>query len=283
MKDLYVYIGIANEIDADPNQTYYCLNDDKTGYDEYTGDFSKTDETFIYVLSSLVVDGNILEIPPLEFLRRKNTIDNIGSAAALTGTITINVNANANEFNLFQKYSEIYPGVKIQYGDKVNLTEAFSIEFYGTEEYATGLSPYASYLSNGEMTWAQITEDLTDPAKSDNYYIYTFTGSWKEVIVGDDNTITYGEIFDLKNNNNTVPPNRDLKLIPVFAKEIRLWDVEFYDDKGNKIPSLCDALPYDAKNENGKTKTIADHLSNKPLYFHYKDDRDLPEDERYEL
>ena len=107
----------------------------------------------LLVLSSLIANGEIIEIPPLEFLKRKNTIDNIGSAAALTGTITINVSATANEYDIFQKYATIYPGVKIQYGEKVNLTEAYSIEFYTAEEYSIGLTPYASYLTNGNKTW----------------------------------------------------------------------------------------------------------------------------------
>lgn len=281
-KDLYVYVGRANEIDRDPTRDYYAYNIETGNYDLYTGDFN--DSALLSIKSCLIENGEIKEIPPLEFLRRKSTVGNIGSAAALTGTIIISVEAAANEFNLFQKYIDIYPGVKIQYDEKkVDLTQAYSIDFYGAEEYSIGLSPYASYLSNGAMTWNDITKDLVPPAKSDNYFNYTFSGKWKEVIINTDNVISYGEEFDLKLIGNNYPPNKDLKLIPIFDKTPRLWNVEFYDDKGQKINSLSTALPYDAKNENGKTKTIAEHLSNKPLYFYYKDDSDLEDGKRYAL
>jgi hypothetical protein len=172
----------------------------------------------------------------------------------------------------------IYPGVKIQYGENVEVSEAYNIDFYSTDIYSSGLTPYASYLTNGTKTWKEITKDLVAPTKSDNYKVYTFTGKWQEV-GGEE------EIFDLVALADSVPPERDLKLIPIFTSETRLWDVKFYDYNGQEISEWNLKLPFDEKDGSGNKISIEKYLEDKniPIYFYYKDDSDLNEHERYDL
>jgi hypothetical protein len=108
--------------------------------------------------------------------------------------------------------------------------------------------------------------------------VYTFTGKWQEV-GGEE------EIFDLVALADSVPPERDLKLIPIFTSETRLWDVKFYDYNGQEISEWNLKLPFDEKDGSGNKISIEKYLEDKniPIYFYYKDDSDLNEHERYDL
>ena len=80
------------------------------------------------------IGGNIVAIPILEYLKDKTPSNNnyvVKREEALQGTINININgAKANEFDIYQKYHNLYPNVHIVYGSGVTVEKAYTIKFY---------------------------------------------------------------------------------------------------------------------------------------------------------
>jgi hypothetical protein len=183
----------------------------------------------------MISDGKITQIPILEYLLSKSSVkvDNTQSveithAEALSGKITINVTASVDEYEIYNKYNKHYPNIEIEYGENVTRKEAYKINFYNVETITVETEPYYSVLTNGEMTLAELTSAtgptgaaLKDPVKmSTNTEIYTFEQMWKD----EDNN--YYQV----SNFNTIIPNKNLHLTPVFKSSTRWYVVKFIED-----------------------------------------------------
>jgi hypothetical protein len=194
----------------------------------------------------LNANKKVVSIPALDYLMTKNILDGTSHAEALTGTITIDIEgASAVELEIYQKYVDTYPDVKIKYGPKMSVEGANRINFYYTE-YTEGvdpekLTPYFSVLTaKQESTLAQLvnTELFTPPSKTPtNYYEYIFTGCWYDVVSG--------KIYFQDNGNYNTPedmvydlfsfvrPNTDMHLFPIFQEGTRFYEVQLMRDDGS--------------------------------------------------
>ena len=80
----------------------------------------------------IIEDGQVKGIKVLEKLKNSGPKAN-NHATSLTGTIKINVECNIDESYMYNTYYGIYPRLKIEYGEKVNLTSALRVNFYETD------------------------------------------------------------------------------------------------------------------------------------------------------
>jgi hypothetical protein len=103
-------------------------------------------------------------------------------AEALTGTITIALEGKAvNEYDIYNKYHDIYPDLKIVYAPGVSVEKASEIKFYNLETINESSEPYFTALSNKEQTLASLTTTLQSPAKpSTATESFTFAHKWKD-------------------------------------------------------------------------------------------------------
>jgi hypothetical protein len=63
--------------------------------------------------------NKIVNIPVLDYLLSRQTIDGLPTAEALTGTLYINVpGTSVNEFDIYTKYNPYYPNLTISYNEE---------------------------------------------------------------------------------------------------------------------------------------------------------------------
>jgi hypothetical protein len=243
------YCMRKNSSDLTPEQirSYYIYNSTSKEYELWDKDTYPTGGVFLYEkVQMLNADKKVVSIPALDYLMTKNILDGTSHAEALTGTITIDIEgASAVELEIYQKYVDIYPDVKIKYGPKMSVEGANRVNFYYTE-YTEGvdpekLTPYFSVLTaKQESTLAQLvnTELFTPPSKTPtNYYEYIFTGCWYDVVSG--------KIYFQDNGNYNTPedmiydlfsfvrPNTDMHLFPIFQEGTRFYEVQLMRDDGS--------------------------------------------------
>jgi hypothetical protein len=231
------------------NDTQYCLREndyikenlDKEYYTYTNGQYTKVnsvtgEEASLYEKRVLVdADGNITCIPILDFLLTKRPYDDISVSDALTGTLTINVAGKANEFSLYNAYHAVYPNLKLQYGENVELNPAYMVEFYNLENITEGSTPWFSALSDGSYTMAQLTaadgpagSALKIPQRAPtNTTIYTFS-HWKNFDTGEEYT-DMAAFEAMKLNDDNTNEKRVMRLVPIFADADRTYSIIFYD------------------------------------------------------
>ena len=235
------YCKTLDEIPVE-GKTYYAWNIDNGRYEPIASDELDSKFDIAKEKVEMISGGKITQIPILEYLLSKSSVkvDNTQSveithAEALSGKITINVTASVDEYEIYNKYNKYYPNIEIEYGENVTRKEAYKINFYNVETITAETEPYYSVLTNGEMTLAELTSAtgpagaaLKDPVKmSTNTEIYTFEQMWKD---------EDGNYYQVS-NFNTITPNKNLHLTPVFKSSTRWYVVKFIED-GQEVKSI---------------------------------------------
>ena len=174
----------------------------------------------------LINNGVISTIPVLDYLAGKSASYNdmlLSKAEALIGTIKIDISATADKYELYKKYKNLYPNVKIEYSSAVSGLNPYEIIFYNVLDPSNideGVTvPYYSTMvpANNTSTLNNYLEDLISPSNVEtNTHIYTFTGTWLDLNTG--NPIDF----------NTYVPNNNLILIPQFTTQEKNYYVRFY-------------------------------------------------------
>ena len=269
------YLPLELDVPWESNKYYlwnaatkqYELITDKAVFDSKRG--------FVKKLCPMVQNGEIVCIPILDYLltktAKKDNVE-IDAKKALSGTIFINISKKANEFVLYEKYREAYPNITISYGDKVDLTQAYTIEFFNTPKITDKSEPYYKVLTDGNYYINELISRF-GPAKSDlepptlmpeNDTVYNFTNTWKDEQNNEYKMTIENNIFKFVND---FKPKSNLKLIPVYESTTRFYSVKFFTHKNQANDYI------EVKNEYGQK--LGDNL-NTPLYLARPDDDSLP-------
>jgi hypothetical protein len=306
-------IDVANEMYCKLKQeefiagnNYYRYNSDpdKRIYElqEFT---SWPSDDNIYKLVSMMNGNKIENIPVLDYLSRKKNMDGKTTAEALSGTITINVDGVADELELYHKYNTLYPNVKIEFGDKVELTEAIRVYFYrqvdkdSLEAAGGDLSNIEHYFyrlvaPNTDTIAELIGNELTPPNKAaTNTKVYTFTGRWYDW--NDNKTVYYQDTPEYYPNgvpdasrafSNFKPNGKDMYLVPEFEETERMYTVNFYNwdysinDESKNKPVFTFKGSYESYLSALNT---GDQHTPYLYYLHRPDDENITEGYRYAL
>ena len=195
-------------------------------------------------------DNKVICIPALEYLKTREAIGI--KSDALTGTITIDIpGATVVELDIYNKYIEMYPNVKIQYGSNMGEIEgANRINFYAIEYSSeldvSQLDPMFSVLTaNQEKTLAQLIDspEFIAPSKTPTQTTqYTFYGLWTDMKTGktyfqDDGNYTLTEGSDAI-PFSTFRPTDDMDLVPHFGVSDRLYNIVCYSHDGVELYPL---------------------------------------------
>lgn len=256
--------------------TYYIWDNSLNKYKVCSGDELTANWNIAKEKVNLVENGEIKRIPILDQLMTKKPLkgnQQVSVVTALSGTIEIAVPAKVNQFELYQKYNNIYPNVNIIYNKEIigsdNLIPAYKIEFYNVNNITENTEAYYTVLTDGSYTLSELISDqgpagiaMVAPTKqSTNEVEYHFTGQWKDVDTG--TKYEQGtESFDYK-------PVKDLKLEPIFEEQTRYYTIKFYN--------------YDEENFTEVKYTYNENMSqnsNTPMY-QSRNDNDLGDYERY--
>lgn len=216
---------------------YYYYED---GYKLYSGT-SYPSSGSLYEKFTLVENGKVTAIPVLEYLPTKEYLDSASHAEALSGNIHIDVDAEISEYDIYQKYHNVYPNVTFTYGDKVKLTNAYTIKFFNVEKdsFTESIVPYYTVLSNGTQNLAFLTSAagpvgsaLSTPTKmSTNVNTFSFSGVWIDVDTGTEYPV---EKF------SSVIPTTNLRLVPKFTANTRYYTLTLNMDKNTVIKQYTD-------------------------------------------
>lgn len=267
----------TTDLEMNSEKTYYIWNSSEKKYVIATQTDFEEKRNLIKEKVLLINHGAITQIPILEYLKEKSPRKNSTSvtrASALSGTIVIKARANVNQFNLYQKYNEIYPNVTIEYDEEAigsgNLTKAYKIEFFNTPNVTDDMEPYHTVLTDGNYTFKELIS-IDGPAKvelptpsmqSTPDTVYVFTGKWK--VVGSN------KIYDINNNEDlAIKIEENLKLEPIYTPTERKYTVKFYNHEAN----LHKEVQYTYSQIMSKNKDT-------PMYLG-RDDSELEEFERY--
>ena len=293
---MYVLVT-KEEYDNNIASAYYYYDSAQHDYLLYSGTFYPAHN--IYRLVEMLNDKNEVEnIPALEFLLKKTILNGTSHAEALSGTITINIPAingtkvKVDELYMYEKYSKLYPNVKIKYGSNMEVAGAISINFYSVDVdtlgtgSVEGLEPYFTALTaNGRSTLWELIDGTTfkDPAKSaTNTEVFQFSGQWHDW--ASNKTVYYQDGYFSEDsagiNKNTLfskfTPTKDMHLVPKFFAEPKLYTIKFYDHDY----VIGDDPIFTVQSE--YEKTIAEATDNPRLYYLYRNSDDLDnEHERY--
>jgi hypothetical protein len=236
----YLFYCKVEDLPADNTKKLFIYNPSTKDYSEWDG--TKTESLSLYEELNMINDENeIVAIPVLDYLLKKTPDDGLAHADALKGHITINIEAKANELALYEKYHNLYPNVEIEYGDKVDLVDAYRIRFYSVDianlaadTDITKMSPYFTALTDGSKTLQELTAantGFTNPLKAmTSTEVFEFSGTWT-----DWNTkIEYYEV-----GFAGIVPDSDLYLVPSFNSSVRVYQINLYDyDRTNLTPDL---------------------------------------------
>ena len=206
-------------------------------------------------------------------------------ATALEGTIIIDVDCNVDEYEIYNKYSKIYPNLIIEYTDKVTgLDPAVEIIFKAGDS-DTSLNHYR-VLGSGDADGASIGElisangptgtAITSPSKGDtSENVYIFTGYWKDANGNKYYVDGLANPEENATNFNNVIPTEDMTFYPEFLEDVKRHEIKFFDYDGNLIlqnGAESFGVPY------GMTYSQA---GGPMTNFYYKDSGNLPEELRY--
>ena len=255
-----------NSPDLTPEQirSYYTYNATTKSYELWGKDTYPTENgVYLYERFDLLDEDNkIVCIPALEYLMTRSLIDSSRHAEALTGSITIDIEgASANELEIYKKYVDTYPDVKISYGSKVTVEGAYRINFYYNdinslpEGGVANLTPYFSVLTaNKEKTLQQLisVDSFAPPIKSSNAYVdYIFAGYWTDVntnkIYYQDGYNVSSDIIDSGEAFSATYPEGNMDLVPHFFENTRWYTLSLYDYNypDNPIPIATFSTQYE--------------------------------------
>lgn len=210
-------------------------------------------------VSMLDANGNVVCISALEYLKIKTPIGTT-TENALSGTITINIpGAKVDQLTIYEKYTTIYPNVKIKYGNNMEeVVKAPEINFYRNPLIISindelndenididALEPYYSVLVDGNTTLQTIVNNSNfslPTISSTTTKTYEFTGQWMDY-ANNNKTIYYQDVnysgdVDDSNPFVTFIPKSDMHLIPIFKEWDRVYTVNFQNDDNNVIASV---------------------------------------------
>lgn len=282
----------VNELNVETNTLYFVE------YDANNSDHVKKVPKYQKV-NFLDENNNIINIAPLDLLKHISPIAGVSKENALKGTITINIpNSKVDELMIYNKYKDIYPNVKILYGNNVSVDEAPEINFYRYGLVRVGgiepsydnidismLEPYYSVFTDGNTYLSDITYNtdkfINPTMSSTNEKEYAFTGEW--VDFNDDNRTKYYQDNIIQSPDNVgkqfsdFKPTKDMDLIPIFDENTHYYTIKFFpvDYKTNPNP-IFETYP--------AWQNPIDSTGNglqPEAYYLYKDDSGLNEYERY--
>ena len=229
--------------DYDATKTYYYY--ESGNYIKYEGTEYPTDKSLYEKFTMLDSDKKVTCIPMLEYLQTRTFMSGTKHGEALTGTITINIpGASVDDLEIYRKYIDIFPDVKIKYGSDMEVDEAFRINFYRIDTVSAEnlevsdiekIEPYFATLTQGAETLAELIDnkDFRVPTKaSTNYFNYNFTGRWHDwndenkTIYYQDSYLTEGESYATQFSK--IKPNKTMMLIPEFEEAERTYKIAFY-------------------------------------------------------
>ena len=203
----------------------------------------------------IVENGQVKGIKVLEKLKNSGPKAN-NHATSLTGTIKINVECNIDESYMYNTYYGIYPRLKIEYGEKVNLTSALRVNFYETDLDDADYLFELLLSADNDKTLAFLTssngpagEAMSAPTKPrDNRYNYYWNQTVEDkdwLIVETGETITHEEML-------AIVPENSMTFKPIFAAEERKYLLTLFDYNQTDItPSdwPSDGFEYNVKVE----------------------------------
>ena len=270
-----------NTKDAQYNssKTYYIWDPSLRQYVVATKDQFDNEWVGIKEKHNLVVNGEIKNIPILDYLYSKKAMKSGTSVpieSALTGTITIKAPAKVNEFQIYQTYHAKYPNVQFEYDEQAigssNLTKAHKIEFYNVPNINENTEAYYTVLTDGTYTLRQLISAngpagvaLRDPTmQSTNDTNYVFTGKWKVVDLSKPNATPI--IYDMNTSDFDMKPNAHMKLEPIYDEEDRIYHVTFYDY--GTPPSIHKTVEY-------TYQQLMSSNSETPMFLNKPDDENL--------
>jgi hypothetical protein len=218
-----------------PNGDYYTYDFEKKAYNKYT-ESTYPEEGLIYEKMTMIVDGNLVCIPVLEYLQTKTLLNGAAThGGALSGTIYIDMEANVDQLTIYQRYKSIYPNVEITYGPKVTGTPMYTIGFANN----SGMEATYEVPSNGTLTLAQLTSKdgpnghplFTPSNLKDIEHEYLFEGIW---IDETDNQEYYqNDKYEFKDVDEQYLftkfiPKKNMKLVPYRREIARSYQVIFH-------------------------------------------------------
>lgn len=184
-----------------------------------------------------VVEGDrVTGIKILDALKVAYPKDGYSTAQALTGTITVNVAKTISQFDIYEKYTKVFPNVTILYGDDVDLEKAKEIRFFSDE----GISePYFTVYTDGTRKMSELVsasgpggKDLVSPTKaSTDTNSFEFANCW--ICDGDEIPV---ETF------SSFTPSTSMDLYPKYNVVERKYNVKFYD--WDSSIAVDDEVPY---------------------------------------
>ena len=271
----------ANEVDLE-NKEYYKYNPDNGSYSLYEEDVYP-DTGMLYEKIDMIIDNEVVAIPILDYLLTKSTYDNKMHGESLSGTITIALSSDysVNELEIYEKYHNLYPDLNILYSGGIEVEGAHRIYFYPSD--LNGVSPYFIGVTSGKkysLNDLISVPTFSDPIKpSTTTEIYTFTGIWIDSLT---NLKYCQDSYSSKLDNDDydylfseVKPDSDMRLIPQFDEETRIYKVNFYDYDYTLGDEPLFSL-------NGEYENIIADINNNPLaYYVYRPDDDLTGSLRY--
>ena len=262
-----------------------------------SGQLSITDyyvEGFNWILSDesdfeIDANNNIIGIPILDKLSRKNGYSGVATAMALLGTLTIDITGyNIDEYSLYHKYLAVYPNVEIKYSERVTAEDnkdyfnrAEKIYFYriGADEAPENIITREHYyytIVDDSKTLLDIisNDDFTNPTKmSTDTKDFNFSGIWVDwntkIEYYQDETLSGATEL---NKFSKVTPSADMYLVPKYNISDRIYNVKFYDYDGSELFVL-----------NGHYNDNVGALTENEgkYYYHYRKDDGLLENQRY--
>ena len=247
-----------SQTEFNPSQTYWYWDNNSNSYQIYDNNNGyplPTSGIIIYEKFTMLDSSKkIVCIPILERLKKTsldtgtNYTTNLVLADALTGIITINIpESSVVELDIYNRYHSIYPNLTFAYGENVTVKEAKKISFYDVDKdkldsgtVIENVSPYYTALTDETKTLASLIDKNTtifrEPIKtSTSDFEYKFSGKWidwntKIEYYQDDiykGSLTEEQKIRLFSN---YIPKENMKLIPVFDPEPRLYTITFYNE-----------------------------------------------------
>jgi hypothetical protein len=202
----------------------------KQQFNEYS--LTNVDWNIDNVDDLIIEDGQVKGIKVLEKLKNSGPKAN-NHATSLTGTIKINVECNIDESYMYNTYYGIYPRLKIEYGEKVNLTSALRVNFYETDLDGADYLFELLLPADNDKTLAFLTssdgpagEAMRAPTKPrDDQYDYYWNQNAEDkdwLVVEEGKSITHEEML-------ATVPKKSMTFKPIFKEEDRKYFLTLFD------------------------------------------------------
>lgn len=268
--DIYDKLKILHIADCDIGNISYDLALNSTLTQYY---LTKVNWT---IKSNTLNSGKLEKIDILEKLSKISPETSV--VDSLTGNINVDLTCSANEYDIYQQYCKIYPNITITYSNKVNLTPAYNIYFYYTQDMSD--SPY--YVQNNGsqyLDWSISAEGPKGEALGEvgvtenDKWTYSFTGYWIDKNTGKKYYLPGGvESPEPGAESLHFIPNKDYVFYPEVKTEKRKYWVYFREDKDGANLEGSMAVPYE--------DTYVSAGGSMTNYW-YKDSSNLKDTERY--